>query len=125
MRRIRNIFLVLCAIFISVGVADVYASAHTSQHEEYQGDKSEQHSVVFPEKQPQLFAIHRQGQSAINHLRNTPAPNAKNNNQEVTNPGLLTEKPIRRAVTLSLVYSRHIDQSLTIRELLFPFHHFL
>lgn len=125
MARKYYILFLLCILLSAIGIADSAATDSANHYSEYQNEEREQQSSVYPEKRPQLFAIHRQGQSAVNHLRNIPAPNAKNTDQEVTNPGLYSEVPIRRAVTLSLFYSKHIEPGLTIRKLLFPFHHFL
>jgi hypothetical protein len=82
-------------------------------------------SSVYPVGQPKLFCIHRQGNSAINLVRNLPAPNAKNDHQDFKGSGLLRELPIRCAVAAAIHSSRKIVPGLSIRDLLFPFHHFL
>jgi hypothetical protein len=125
MIRITNISFLLFAVALFL-VNTATATPVDSKHDvEYTSEGNPQSSSVFPENRPDLFAIHRQGRSVVNLIRTLPVPNAKNNDQEIDKPGLLSEIPIRRAVSIYLYYSRDLDQSLTIRELIFPFHHFL
>jgi hypothetical protein len=125
MTRLHNISFIFVAAVLFFGVSKTAESADLNHDRDFGVGETQQQSTIFPASSPELFAIHRQGRSAVNLLRILPVPNAKNNDNENPNPGLLSEIPIRRAVSLYLCFSRDIDQSLSIRELLFPFHHFL
>jgi hypothetical protein len=88
--------------------------------------ETEQQSAVIPAGTPELFGMHRQGTNAVDLVRVLTLPNAKlSTDEEGPDPGLLSETPLRHAVSIYLCFSRTIHQSLSIRELLFPFHHFL
>jgi hypothetical protein len=88
--------------------------------------ESDQQAAVDPAGTPELFGMHRHGTDAVDLVRALTLPNAKmSTDEEGPDPGLLSEKLLRRTVSIYLCYSRTIHQSLSIRELLFPFHHFL
>lgn len=125
MIRLHNISFLFVVAVLFFGITETASSAYSNHEAEYTSEENQQSSSVFPEDRPEIFGLHRQGRSAVNLIRTLPVPNAKNNDQETAKPGLLSEIPIRRAVSVYLYYSRDLDQSLTIRELLFPFHHFL
>lgn len=125
MVRKQSILFLLFTTLSVYGIADTATTASANHYSVYPSVEKERQSSVSPEKRPQLFAIHRQGQSAVNQLRNIPSRKAKNKKQKETTTGLFAETSIRRAVNLSLIDSSQIDPGLTNRELLFPFHHFL
>lgn len=88
--------------------------------------ENDQQSAVDPAGTPELSGMHRQGTDAVDLVRVLTLPNAKlSTDEEGPAPGLLSETPLRRAVSIYLRYSRTILQSLSIKELLFPFHQFL
>jgi hypothetical protein len=125
MKRLHYILLILVAVVLSFGMLQTAKSADLKDQYVYGIAKTQQQSTFFPVSTPKLFGIHRQGCSAVNLVRIPPLPNVKNKDDVNPNPGLLSEIAIRTAVSLYLCYSKGIDQNLTIRELLFPFHHFL
>jgi hypothetical protein len=125
MVRLQHISFFFAAFVLFFGITETAISADSKYDVENISETSHQSSFVFPQTRPNLFGIHRQGRSAVNLLRILPAPNAKNNEQIIAKPNFFSEIQIRRAVTVYLYYSRDLDQSLTIRELLFPFHYFL
>ena len=126
MVQLKKIAFLFVAAVLFFGISQT-AEAAGLNHEGVSGPgESEQQSTVFPQDKPDLFGIQRQGRSVISLLRVLPVPNAKkNSDDESPNPGLLTEIPLRRSVSIYLCFSGTIHQSLSIRELLFPFHHFL
>jgi hypothetical protein len=121
LKHISSFFVVTVMLF---SITETAISADSNHEGEYISEEK-QESSVYPENGPELFGVHRQARSAVNLIRILPVPNAKNNDQGAWKLSLLAEIPIRRAVTVYLYYSRDLDQSLSIRELLFPFHHFL
>jgi hypothetical protein len=125
MTRLRNISFIFVAAVLFFGISKTAESSDLNHESDFGVGEAQQQSTIFPASSPELYAIHRQGRSAVNLLKILLLPNAKNNDNNNPNPGLLSEILIRRAVSLYLCFSKDIDQSLTIRELLFPFHHFL
>lgn len=125
MTQLHKISLLFFAAVLIFGISKTDESADLNHESDFGVVETQQQSTIFPTSKPELFGIHRQGRSVVNLLRILPVPNAKNNDNDKPNPGLHSEVPIRRAVSIYLCFSRDINQSLTIRELLFPFHHFL
>jgi len=117
-----SLFVVVVLCF---GISKTSNSTDLNHESDFEVEQTQQQSTIFPASTPELYGIHRQGKSAVNLLRVLLVPNAKTNDNDNPNPGVLSEIPIRRAVSIYLYFSRDINQSLTIRELLFPFHHFL
>lgn len=125
MVRFYKISLLFTVAVLCFGLSKTAQSADLYHDGEIALVKTQQQSTIIPASTPELIGVHRQGRSALNLLRILPAPNAKNNDNDIPKLGLLAEIPIHRAVSIYLCFSRDINQSLTIRELLFPFHHFL
>lgn len=115
----------LLTVVLACGLAEpAYASASQGTSE-YKSSGSEQDSSVYPDNGPNLYCIHHQGKTAVNLLRQIPVPNAENDPRHFKTPDYHIEAPISHAVSEYLSFARNIERSLTIRELLFPFHHFL
>jgi len=122
---LKNISFIFLASFLFLSNS-VHASDKVYFQElVYISEENQQNSSIFPEKRPELLGIQRQGRSFVNLIRILPVPNAKNNDQETVKLGILSEIPISSAVSTYLFCSRTLYHSLTIREILFPFHHFL
>lgn len=124
MNREKTILFLLFFFVTAICLAVMGESVHSRHEILFYAEQSEQQSSIFSEKRPQVFAIQRQGQSAVNYLRNSPVTNAKTNHQEARNSCLYSDLPVRRAVTISLFISRYSDHGLSVRELIFPFHYF-
>lgn len=102
------------------------AEASVFDHEsDFEVVKTDQESTIFPISNPELVGIQRQGISVVHILRIPQAQNTKKISNEDSNSGLLIETSLIPAESIYLSFSKEIDPSLTIRELLFPFHHFL
>tara|TARA_R100001143_G_scaffold63387_1_gene70090 strand:- start:27079 stop:27501 length:423 start_codon:yes stop_codon:yes gene_type:complete len=127
-KQMTHLLKISCLFVVAVlfiGITTTAESADLYHVHDFSLGESNQQSEIIPISTPELYGINRQGPSAVNLLRILPVTNAKNNNNEIPNLGLFSEIPIRRAVSIYLSFSKDINQSLTIRELLFPFHHFL
>jgi hypothetical protein len=86
----------------------------------------EPESPHFPTGRPEGLGNQRQGRSLVDLVRVLTLPNAKEGSvDERTGPRWVSENRQRRALSICLRYSGTLHQSLSIRELLFPFHHFL
>jgi hypothetical protein len=125
MYSFRHISILLFTALSVSGITETAISADNNHVALPASDMNEQESSVFPEGWPDFVAVHRQGRSVIYLIKVPPAPNARNNNQETAVPGQYSEIDIRRAVTAYLFYSKDFEQSLSIRELIYPFHNFL
>jgi hypothetical protein len=124
MIRLQNILFLLVAVVLYFGTTETATSVDSKHGVQYSSVSNPQPSTIFPEKRPELFGLHRQGRSVVNLIRTLPVPNAKSNDQETAKSPLITEISIRLSISVYLIHSRDLDQSLTIKELLFPYHHF-
>jgi hypothetical protein len=126
MVQLNKISLLFVAAVLFFGISQTAEAAGLNHKGDFRLAETEQQSTVYPDEKPELFGIQRQGSSAVELVRVLSVPNAKkSSDDENPNPGLLSEIPLRRAVSIYLCFSGTIHQSLSIRELLFPFHHFL
>jgi hypothetical protein len=125
MAPLYKISFTLFAALLLFGFSKTAQGGDLDRDIDHHPAESQHHSAIFPENKPELFGIHRQGRSVVNLIRILPAPNAKNKDNDNTKPELASENSIRRSVSVYLIISKDIHQSLTVRELLFPFHHFL
>lgn len=100
--------------------ADPAHSGHLERHPD-----KRHHPAVDPDHVRFLFALQRHAQPLSNLLRHLPTPWSESDTKPVTSPGHPTEVRIRYYVTATIASSETIHLSQTVRELLFPFHHFL
>jgi hypothetical protein len=126
MVQLHKIILLFVAAVSFFGTPKTAESANLNHEAGLDYAVSEQNSAIFSSGKPEIIGIHQQGRTIITLIRVVPVPNAKKSTDEgSTNPELLSEIPLRRSVSIYLCFSGFIHQSLSIRELLFPFHHFL
>jgi hypothetical protein len=82
-------------------------------------------SNIYSGNRPDLFGIHNQDRGSVNLLRIFPLPIGKSSEDRTTKTDLISELKHRQAISVYLFYSKDFDRSLTLKKLLFPFHHFL
>lgn len=123
-RLLKIIFLFVVAVLF-IGYSNTAKASVLNHESDFRVGKTQHQSTIIPVNNPELYGINRLGKSAVDLLRIPPVPNTKKDSEETSRSGILSETPIRRAVSIYLNYSKDLNQSLTIRELLFPFHHFL
>lgn len=125
MARLHKILFLFVAAVLFIGYSNTAKASDTNHESDFWVGETQHQSTIIPASKPELFGIHQQGKSAVNFLRIPHVTNSIKDSNEGSSSGNLLETPIRRAVSIYLSFSKDINQSLTIRELLFPFHHFL
>jgi hypothetical protein len=80
--------------------------------------------TASPKSKTVISSIHGHLPLLADISRNQSVSNAGYNTKDIRIPVVPDETPLLKAASIYLLYSGSIVPNLTVRELLFPFHHF-
>src|SRR5690625_402783 len=85
----------------------------------------DRHHAVDPDRVRFLFSFQRQARPLNSLIRTQPVPWSESEAKPVTTPDHPAEALMRFRLASTMIVSRTLHLSLTVRELLYPFHYFL
>lgn len=122
--RITLLFLV--ALLHLVAAVGVERTAATDQSTgDLHSHHDDGHYAVDPDRVRFLFSFQRQARPLNSLIRTLPVPWSENEAKPVTTPDHPAEALMRFRLASTMIVSRTLHLSLTVRELLYPFHYFL
>jgi hypothetical protein len=82
------------------------------------------HSYISGSKLYKNFALHPVGEIIVNGINSLPAPNSVKNPDNFFGSAASFELSLQHVATQYLLHAKKISRSLTVRDIIFPFHYF-
>lgn len=80
--------------------------------------------VSLSKKKINFFYLHRQTENVVNPVNYFPTPDLKNSPKDISGYALANEAKIGNILSCYFAYSLFISRSLSIGDIIFPFHYF-
>jgi hypothetical protein len=114
------VFLYAVVLFISISGGNYGKLLPVN----YQGLEGENSSSYFSENKLNAFCLFGTGESLVKTVHSFPNPDSKQFPNYFHSRSFSNEERIQNVVSEYLLHSKEINRSLTIRDIIFPFHYF-
>jgi hypothetical protein len=86
--------------------------------------EEESHSYISGNRLYKDFALHPLSEIVVSGINSLPAPNSVKNPDNFFGSAASFELSLQHVATQYLLHAKKISRSLTIRDIIFPFHYF-
>ncbi len=124
MKRGLDLFLLILAVglsTLSVDAKDVVGRNNAEIHH----TKKANDTSTYPSSRAYLYSIYPPGESGVNVFNSSPQTNSETESQDDSFDSLVINEVVQTYASSYLMLCEVIKPSLSIKELIFPFHSFL
>ena len=122
MRTSMKLLVLLFTCVLSFSISNTYEEASQYHAQELAQDGTR--SYLSGGKLHKAFGLHPSSEIVVNSINSLPAPNSKKYSDEAAGSLLYYEKGFQHRAAQYLLQAETISRSLTIRDIIFPFHYF-